>query len=46
MTEVIHCYVENCVFYKRIKDDMGKCTRDSISIGHVNCCLDAQKKPS
>jgi len=45
MTEVNHCYVDNCVFWKKIKDDMGYCSKDTISIGHVNICLDAQKRP-
>ena len=45
MTDVIHYYVENCAFYKSINDEMGERTGDSISIGHVNCRLDAQKKP-
>ena len=44
MTEVNHCYVDNCVFWKKIKGDVGHCSRDSISIGSVNSCLDAMKK--
>lgn len=45
MTEVV-CYMMDCIFNRKIRNNVGVCKRNTIAISEVNCCIDAMKRPS
>ena len=44
MTEVV-CHVMDCIFIRAVRKNFGYCKRNTITIGEVNCCIDAMKRP-
>jgi len=40
MTEVV-CYLMECIFNRKIRNEIGVCKRKTISVGSMNSCIDA-----